>query len=572
MEDSHVILNIAVALAVAFVGGVVARRLRLPVIVGYLIAGLAIGPSTPGFDADVESVRVLAELGVAFLMFSLGVEFSLQELLQVRRIALGAGSLQVVLTTLFGMAVASLLGWSWTQAIVFGMTVALSSSVVALKLLGLRGETATRHGRVTAGIAVFQDLSLVPMLIVLPVLANDSGNLLLGVLRSVGIAIVVIGLVIFLGLRIVPRLLEVIAETASRELFLLAVVVIALGTAITTQEAGLSIALGAFLAGMIVSESDFSHQVLADIIPLREAFATLFFVSVGMLLDLSYVSHHLGVVVLITIVVLVGKMLILTGVVRGFGLPLTSAVLVGVLLPQIGEVSFILAGEGFDRELLDRGGYNLILAVSVGTLLISPMLDAAAPSALRYGRRFSKSLFVELDTSLLEGAPPTRHTIVCGYGRLGVVLVDAMRRRGFSCVVVDNDPASVREAIKSGVPAIYGDAGNPEILSRLGISRARVLVVAISDPLAAEAAVESGRRANQRLDIVARARSREQMHRMRELGANEVIQPEFEAGLELIRHVMHVHGLDQRQVGAIVQRRREMYYTVEERDLRDREA
>ncbi len=566
MGDAHVILNIAVALAAAFVGGVIARRIGLPVIVGYLIAGLAIGPSTPGYDADVESVRILAELGVAFLMFSLGVEFSLKELLHVRRIAIGAGSIQVGLTTLFGLVIGLMLGWSWPQAILLGMVVALSSSVVALKLLTSRGETGTRHGRVTGGIAIFQDLALVPMLILLPVLANDGGNILLGILRSVGIAIVVLGLVIFLGLRIVPWLLERIVATASRELFLLAIVVIALGTAIATEEAGLSIALGAFLAGLIVSESDFSHQVLADIIPLREAFATLFFVSVGMLLDLSYVTHNLSVVFLVTIVVLAGKFLILTGTVRAFGLPLTSAVLVGVLLPQIGEVSFILAGEGFDREIIDRSGYNLILAVSVGTLLISPMLDAAAPAALRHSRRFNERWFQEPDTALLEGGPPARHTIVCGYGRLGMVLVDALKRRGFACVVVDNDPASVREAISHGVPAIYGDAGNAEILRRLGIDRARVLAVAISDPFAAEAAVESGRRANQRLDIIARARSQEQMQRLRELGATEVIQPEFEAGLELIRHVMHVHGLDQRQVGAIVQRRREMYYTVDERD------
>ncbi|MDQ3547899.1 MAG: cation:proton antiporter, partial [Chloroflexota bacterium] len=523
-------------------------------------------PSSPGYDADVESVRVLAELGVAFLMFSLGVEFSLKELLHVRRIALGAGSIQVGLTSIFGLILGQLLGWSWPQAILFGMIVALSSSVVALKLLTLRGETATRHGRVTAGIAVFQDLSLVPMLILLPVLANDGGNILLGVLRSVGVAVVVLGLVILLGLRFVPWLLERIAATASRELFLLAVVVIALGTAIGTEEAGLSIALGAFLAGLIVSESDFSHQVLADIIPLREAFSTLFFVSVGMLLDLTYVREHIGIVVLMTLVIIIGKLLILTGTVRALGLPMTSAIFVGVLLSQIGEISFILAGEGLDRNLIDLEGYNLVLAVSVGTLLISPLLDTVAPGALRYGRRFNDRWFKEADLPLLEGEPLVRHTIVCGYGRLGIVLVDALKRRGFACVVVDNDPASVREAVRDGIPAIYGDAGNPEILQRLGIARARVLAVAISDPLAAESAIELGRRANPRLDIIARARSHEQMQRLRQLGATEVIQPEFEASLELVRHVLHVHGLDQRQIGAIVQRRREMYYTVEERE------
>jgi monovalent cation:H+ antiporter-2, CPA2 family len=561
LHDAHLTLTIAAALTAAFVGGVISRRLGMPVIIGYLLAGLAIGPSTPGFVVDTETVQVLAELGVAFLMFSLGVEFSLKELTTIRKLALGGGSIQVLTSMGLGVAIGFLLGWRWQSAMLLGMIVALSSSIVAIKMLYLRGETGTRHGRATAGIAIFQDLSLVPLLVFLPLLADTGGNIVVSLVQSLGIAVAVLGAVILLGLRLVPWLLNIVASTGSRELFMLAVIAIALGTALATEQAGLSLAVGAFLAGLVVSE--FSHQVLADIFPLREVFATLFFVSIGMLLDPDFLRANAGAVMLVVGAIIIGKLLILTGVARGFGLPTTNALLVGVLLAQIGEFSFILASEGFTRGLLAAEDYNLIIAASVGTMLLTPLVVAATPRGLKVATRWQAG-WTPPSTGMDNDAQPIgRHTIVCGYGRLGIELVGALSRRGFHCVVVDSDAAVVRQANADGIPATYGDAGNPEVLRHLGIERARVLAVAISDPIATESAVALGRRANPRLDIIARARSHEQTRRLRELGATEVVQPEFEAALELIRHVLHAYGLDQRQVAAIAQRRREAYYARE---------
>ena len=553
------------ALTAAFAGGVVARRLRVPVILGYLVAGILISPSTPGVDLNSEIVQTLAELGVAFLMFSLGAEFSLRELLRIRRIALGAGALQIVLTLTAGAAVALTLGWSGKAAAVFGMVVALGSSAVALKMLLLRGEMETRHGRATGGVAIFQDLALVPILITLPILASSGdGNVLAVIGRSVGVAVAVLAAVLILGLRLVPILLELVERTKSRELFVLSIIVIALGAALVTEWAGLSIALGAFLAGLIVSESDFSHQVLVDITPLRDAFATLFFVSIGMLLDLRLVAEHPWAVAGLVLLVVFGKTVILAGVLRLFNLSRASAVMAGVLLAQVGEVSFIVASEALGHGIIASDQYRLILALSLGTLIVAPLMVNATPGILALLPTPGAAAAGQPMFEPIVDVSMRRHTIICGYGRIGAQLADALQRRGFHFIVIDNDLPTVRSAQERGVTAIFGDAGNPNLMTKLGVEHARTLAVAISDPLAAEVAVAVARRLNPRVDIVARARSREQMRRLRDLGADEIVQPEFEAGLELVRHVLHAHGLEQRQVAAIIQRRRSAYYEPEE--------
>lgn len=553
------------ALTAAFAGGVVARRLRVPVILGYLVAGILISPSTPGVDLNSEIVQTLAELGVAFLMFSLGAEFSLRELLRIRRIALGAGALQIVLTLTAGAAVALTLGWSGKAAAVFGMVVALGSSAVALKMLLLRGEMETRHGRATGGVAIFQDLALVPILITLPILASSGdGNVLAVIARSVGVAVAVLAAVLILGLRLVPILLELVERTKSRELFVLSIIVIALGAALVTEWAGLSIALGAFLAGLIVSESDFSHQVLVDITPLRDAFATLFFVSIGMLLDLRLVADHPWAVAGLVLLVVFGKTVILAGVLRLFNLSRASAVMAGVLLAQVGEVSFIVASEALGHGIIASDQYRLILALSLGTLIVAPLMVNATPGILALLPTPGAAAAGQPMFEPIVDVSMRRHTIICGYGRIGAQLADALQRRGFHFIVIDNDLPTVRSAQERGVTAIFGDAGNPNLMTKLGVEHARTLAVAISDPLAAEVAVAVARRLNPRVDIVARARSREQMRRLRDLGADEIVQPEFEAGLELVRHVLHAHGLEQRQVAAIIQRRRSAYYEPEE--------
>jgi len=565
LDHPQLVSTIGMALTAAFAGGVVARRLRVPVILGYLVAGILISPSTPGVDLNSEIVQTLAELGVAFLMFSLGAEFSLRELLRIRRIALGAGALQIVLTLTAGAAVALTLGWSGKAAAVFGMVVALGSSAVALKMLLLRGEMETRHGRATGGVAIFQDLALVPILITLPILASSGdGNVLAVIGRSVGVAVAVLAAVLILGLRLVPILLELVERTKSRELFVLSIIVIALGAALVTEWAGLSIALGAFLAGLIVSESDFSHQVLVDITPLRDAFATLFFVSIGMLLDLRLVADHPWAVAGLVLLVVFGKTVILAGVLRLFNLSRASAVMAGVLLAQVGEVSFIVASEALGHGIIASDQYRLILALSLGTLIVAPLMVNATPGILTLLPTPGAAAAGQPMFEPIVDVSMRRHTIICGYGRIGAQLADALQRRGFHFIVIDNDLPTVRSAQERGVTAIFGDAGNPNLMTKLGVEHARTLAVAISDPLAAEVAVAVARRLNPRVDIVARARSREQMRRLRDLGADEIVQPEFEAGLELVRHVLHAHGLEQRQVAAIIQRRRSAYYEPEE--------
>ena len=563
MTESRVIIDLAVALAAAFAGGFIAQRLRLPVILGYLVGGVVISSSTPGYVANIDTVRVLADLGVALLMFSLGVEFSLAELNRVRRVAGVGALLQIAVTITFGAGIATILGWGWASSIVFGMVVTLSSSIVALKLLLPRGEASAPHGRVALGVSIVQDLALVPMLIVLPVFAGDGGNLLGRLAVSLSVAATVLAGVVVLGTRLAPRVLERVAATASRELFLLAVLAIALGTALTTEAAGLSLALGAFLAGLVLSESEFSHQALADVIPLRDAFATLFFVSIGMLLDITYVRAEYALVLGVVASIVVGKALILATIVRWLGLASAMAVLVGLLLAQMGELSFILASEASVRDVLAGERYNLIVAAIVGSILVDALLYGAAPRLAVWARRLDRGRDVPQFADAGALAELRRHCVVCGYGRLGQELVDALQRRGLRCVVIDIDPQAARRASERGAVALYGDAGNVEVLRHAGVERARALVVAVSDPAAAEAAIRHGRRAGTRLSIVARAGGREQLARLRALGADEVVQPEFEAGLETIRHVMRVYGVDDRQVGALVQGRRHAYYDAE---------
>jgi CPA2 family monovalent cation:H+ antiporter-2 len=493
------------------------------VILGYLLVGIIIGPTTPGFEAQLQTVQTQAELGVAFLMCSLGVDFHLKDLNAMRRVAVGGSIAQLLLTTAAGTGVALALGQSWRVALVFGMLGALSSSIVALKLLLLKGETGARHGRVTLAIAVL------------------------------------VGVVV-LGARLVPLALERVAATASRELFLLVVVAIALGTAVITEHAGLSLALGAFLAGIVISETDFDYQVLADVIPLRDVFATLFFVSIGMLLDLHFLREHLALVLGVVALLALGKFVITTGVVRGFGVPNGPALLTGLLLAQIGELSFIVASEGLDAHILSPDNYSLIVAATVGSILVSSLAFSAGPQLAALAERLPWSGQSHGDLLGLELPTLARHCVIGGYGRLGRELAGALTRRGLTCVVVDTDPDAVRRALDDGLPAIYGDIGNPEVLRRTDLERARVLALALSDPVANERAVKFGRQRGPRLRIVVRATNQAQLAQLRELGANEVVQPEFEAGMAMIQHVMHEYGIEGLQIAALISGRRSAYY------------
>ena len=565
MEDYRLVTDLVLALGAAFLGGAIAQRLGQPVLLGYIVAGILVGPNTPGLVADRERVQTLANLGVAFLMFGLGVEFSFSELRRVRRVALIGGGIQIPLTVALGALAGVTVGWSWPAALLLGGAFAISSSIVALKLLLGRGEVDNPHGRVGLGLGIVQDLSLVPMIALLPVLTGEEGDLGLSLLRSLGTAAVALAAVVVLGTRLVPRVLYAVARTESRELFLLTIVLIALGTALASHEAGLSLALGAFLAGLVVSESEFDSQVLAEIIPLRDLFATLFFVAVGMLLEPRFVVDHALLVLGLVATLALGKLLVTGGALLAAGVDHRTATLAAVLLAQMGEFSFVLAGVGLADGIIAGDQYGLILAVALGSILTAPVLFRVAPALVGMARYLPGVSAREAGHAGPEPAGDglARSVVLCGYGRVGAVLGDVLTRRGFRYAVVELNPATVRGLRAKGVPAYYGDAGSDALLMRAGIERARVLVVTVTDLVAARAAIRHARALNPGIVVVTRATARSAVGLLREAGADEIIQPEFEAGLEFVHHVLRRLGASAHESAAIVAQRRADLYRLD---------
>lgn len=573
MEHSELVFDLTAALAAAFAGGWVARRLGQPVLLGYLLAGVLIGPDTPGFDADRERVQQLAELGVALLMFGLGVQFSFSEILHVRRIATIAAGVQIPLSIALGVIAGVIFDWSVRSSFILGGAFAISSSIVTLTWLMSRGEGNSEHARIALGIGVIQDLALVPMIALLPVLSPSSeSNIFIELVKSVGFAAVALALVTVLGIHLVPRVLFAVAKLESRELFLLVVVVIALGTALASQKAGLSLALGAFLAGLVVSESQYNRQVLSDIIPLRDLFASLFFVSIGMLVDPNSIAQHFGEIAALTTVLVVGKLLLMGGGLLAAGVNHVTATLVAIFMAQMGEFSFVLAGTANSDGIIDVNQFGTILAVAVASILATPFVVKLAPALVEFSGRLPGVRAQELAIVGEEIPTPElrRHTVICGYGRVGAVLGDALERRGFAYTVVEINPAIVRDLRAKGISAVYGDAGAEPVLEHAGIRTARVLVVASVDLVATPAAIRFARKVNPSIAIIARAQSSARVELLREAGATEIVQPEFEAGLECIRFVMRRYGVSAQETNALVTRRRVTHYQRETTDVADR--
>ena len=563
-DELRFILDLGVAVALALVGGAVATRLRQPPIVGYIAAGVLIGPFTPGFVGDSEEIGRLAELGVVLLLFALGVEFSLHELRRVWRVAVPGAIAQIVITAVAGTLIAIPLGLDLLAAVVIGAAIAISSTLVVLKMLVERGELDALHGRVAIGWMVVQDLVTILLIALLEPLAGD------GSLAPVAFALVraaaFLAIAFVVGTRVLPWLFRTVSRLGSPELFLLSVFATALLAAFVSSAVfGLSLALGAFVAGIIVSESDLSHQAAGEIIPFRDLFAVLFFVSVGMLLDpAAIVADWPALLALLAAAMLVkaGAAAILG---RLLGLPLRSAILLGAVIGQVGEFSFLLAEQALTVELLDARGYNLVLATAVLSIVLTPALAKAG-----------MALATRLEREPAAVAPPTpgqgpalrgeqamdddgrQAVVVLGAGRVGRIVIRAVRARGVRCVVVDRDQRALDGAAEAGAATLYGDAASRAILARAGLERARLLVVAIGDPLAARLAVERAQAINPRLTIVARARGRAEIESMRAMGVARLADPEMEAALELARATlarMGVSGPEQTAIATGLRRR-----------------
>jgi CPA2 family monovalent cation:H+ antiporter-2 len=579
MENIDLLITLAFTMGAALIGGFVAQRLRQPVILGYLVGGIMVGPYTPGLVSDIHQVQTLANVGVTLLMFALGVEFSLEALQRVRRVAIFGGMLQILLTLSFGALLGTVLGYSLESSIFLGGIIAISSSILMLKLLLARNEVESLTGRVALGIGIVQDLAMVPLIILLPAIGAglDFDSLMgAGLALAKGLGFLVLAYV--LGSRLVPPLLGLVARAGSRELFLLCIVAIAAGTAMLGQLVGTSFALGAFLAGMVVAASEFSTEVVDEIVPVRDIFATLFFVSIGMLMQPSYLLSHALEVGLLVVSILIGKFLIAAAIVKMFGYPAGVATRAGLLLAQIGEFSFVLAGVGLARNVIEDDLYNLVLAGALVTLVLNPALvnnadritDVMKHVMVRVGRFFPERVrrtwvfnpagTLELPNEDQRLAALKRHVIICGYGRVGQEIARALQRRGFAFAVIDYTPARVEDARHDGCLAIQGDSTNPLVLEHASIASARMVAVTLPDLPSAEQVVRIAKELNPKVRVLARTHDARTIPHLRAAGADEVIQPEFEAGLEMVRQALRNYGVSSLETQTLLGGRRQEHY------------
>lgn len=537
------LVNITIALLVAFVGGYAARKIGLPTMVGYLLAGLAISPFTPGFVGDVADMGQLAEMGVIFMMFGVGLHFSLNDLWSVRRVAIPGAVLMMVLATAAGVGITQFWGWTLAAGLVLGFAISIASTVVLLQGLMDNGLLNTPHGQVAVGWLVLEDLATVAILVLLPALFGaEGGNLLLSGGRAILLTAVFVALMLFVGKKLLPWLLTRIAYTRSRELFTLAVVAVALGTALVAAEFfGVSLALGAFLAGVVLNESEINHQVGAEIRPFREVFTVLFFVSVGMLVDPASLVANAGQVLAITSLIVLGKGMItlLLGLV--LPAPLRTILVVAAGLSQIGEFSFLVGQAGLSLGILSQEQYGLILAGALLSIVINPLLYKGLPRAEAWFARSQilTRLFARYAPALPEIPHGiSGHVVVIGCGRVGEHIVSVLERLGEPSLVVESDVARAARLHARGVNTLFGDAANSDVLVHTNLPQARALVVTAADEVAAELIVTAARELAPDLPIIARAATRAGVHRLANYGAQDVIHPELEGGLEIMRHTL----------------------------------
>ncbi|WP_322823285.1 cation:proton antiporter [Chloroflexus sp.] len=553
-QDISLLANLAIALMVAFAGGLLARRIGLPTIVGYLLAGMAIGPFTPGFVGDVEDLSQLAEIGVIFLMFDVGLHFSLKDLWAVRQVALPGAILQMTIATVLGFALSRMWGWAPLSGLILGLSISIASTVVLLRGLMDNGLLSTSAGRIAVGWLVLEDLATVLILVLLPILFGSQGeqSFLSGTFSLLKTALFLV-VMLFIGRRLLPRLLDIIANTRSRELFILAAVAIALGTAFGAAAFfGVSLALGAFLAGVVLSESQFSHQVGDDVLPFRETFAVIFFVSVGMIVNPLYLWANAAQVLTLTALIVLGKAFFTQ--LLGFMLPASgrTMLIVAAGLSQIGEFSFILGKAGMQLGLLSQDQYSLILAGSLLSIMVNPLMFRSIKPIERLMQRLSPRLWERFDSHPLQPAdlalPKEGHVVVVGYGRVGQHIVTVLERLGIPRLVVEIDSGRAAEFNARGVPTLFGDAANSDVLIHAGLDRARTLVVTLPDETATEMVVAAARKIAPNLPIIARAATTKGVGRLLNLGAHDVIHPELEGGLEVMRHTLLCLGYPATQV------------------------
>ncbi|WP_416670636.1 cation:proton antiporter domain-containing protein [Egbenema bharatensis] len=543
-EDFRLIVDLVIVLAAAAGGGFLAALLKQPVLLGYLLGGAIVGPTGLGLVKELVQVETLAQLGAAFLLFALGVEFSFAELKKVQRISLGGGSLQILSTILITALVSIAVGWvlSPAQGVFLGAILSLSSTAVVLKCLMERNETETSHGRVMLGILIVQDLALGLMLAVLPALDRPSEEIGIAIgLALLKTALLAVGAIV-VGIWVIPHLLRSLARTESRELFLLGVVALCLGIALLTEHLGLSIEMGAFIAGLMISEVEYADQTLTYVEPIRDIFASLFFAAIGMLIDPGFIWNNLELILGLVAIVFIGKFLLITPLVRLFGYPLKTSLIVGLGLAQIGEFSFVLASKGQVLGLVSRRVYLLILGTTAVTLVVTPFVLRFIPQFFTWADTvpWLKSVLEgsDLPQEMAENLPSKNHFVVCGYGRVGRNIVQLLQAHGQPLVVIDQSEQTIQQLRESGIPYVYGNAASLHVMEAAGVPEAKGLAIALPDPMSTRLCLKRALELAPDLDTVVRAMQDRDIELLYQLGAREVVQPEFEASLELSTHLL----------------------------------
>lgn len=576
-HDTTLISTIVMSLVLAFAGGFLASKLRLPPLVGYLLAGIAMGPFTPGFVGDETLAGQLAEIGVILLMFGVGLHFSIGDLLLVRNIAVPGAVAQILVATALGASLAHFWAWSFGAGLVFGLALSVASTVVLLRALEARNMIDSINGRIAMGWLIVEDLAMVLALVLLPALSSILGGDAPGLARHVAgqslaatLALTLVKIALFLGLvlvvgkRFVPWVLKQVARTGSRELFTLSVLATALGIAYGSAELfGVSFALGAFFAGVVLNETDFSHRAAADSLPLQDAFAVLFFVSVGMLFDPSILWHEPFAVLAVLLTIIVGKSLAAFWIVLAFGYPVPTALAVSASLAQIGEFSFILVGLGVALDILPSEGRDLILAGALLSITFNPLVFSCLDRLESWLRNRPK-IIARLERSgerlskLSERCDEewSGHVVIIGYGRVGEVVGTVLISQGLSVVVVDQDRRRVEKLRDRGLVAVYGDATTPGVLEAAQVDRAQLIVIATPEGFQTRRIIELARQLNPAVDIAVRTQSEGEVAHLERQGIGLAIMGERELAFGLTEYALRSLGTSPDKARLIVQKLR----------------
>jgi K+:H+ antiporter len=515
------------------------NKLKFPSIIGFLITGIIIGPYGLKLITDTAGIQLMAEIGVAFLLFTIGVEISLSRFLKHLSEFLLTGGLQVLITFLAGTVIALILQFSITQAVFIGFLIPHSSSALALKMLKDRGDEESPHGRISVGINLFQNIMVVPMMLLIPFLAGESGPAVGVIFWKLFKSILIIVTILAATRYIIPFVLERLANTRMRDVFVITSIVITLGIAWLTNALGLSLAIGAFLAGLAISDTDFTHQIISDINPFRDIFLSVFFVSFGMILNLDFARQNLSYILLISFAIILMKAALVFGLVKFLKYPLRTLLLSGVLLSQIGEFSFVLASIGFKSNIISEYIYQIFISASVLTFIVSPLLIAFTYHIL--SRKSVSTLLGEIKASDEPQIQVKNHVIVCGMGLNGRNLIKVLKETAINYVIIDLNFKHIRDAKMNGEKnIIWGDASNTEILKRANVQTARVMVVAISDRFLTKSCVSVAKSLNPSLHIIVRTKYVTDIEDLLALGADDIIPEEFETSIQIFSRVLKI--------------------------------